>query len=432
MTKENFRHIIKNYAALATNPLRKDALDILEAGYEAILTKNVVRRAVTREGNTICIKDMNVCFDDYERIFFVGVGKCAVDAAETLEDIIGDNLTEGIVLDVKSGIFKKLTSRVGTHPYPTEQNVEAAKEIAAMLEKATEKDLVLTVISGGGSSLLCLPHELKCESITKITKGLMDKGAPIHEINTVRKHLSEIQGGWLAQMAYPAKVVSLIFSDVPGNDIGMVASGPTVLDTTTKVDAEEILMKYDAFNICEVPYCEILETPKDEKYFKNVHNILVVTNDTALEAMAKKADELEYGAVICSNCAQGEAREFGKKIASDEYAAKGCYLYGGETTVTITGKGAGGRNQEVVLGAFPYLREGMLIVGAASDGWDNSDVAGALADKEFFDGAEEMKLKPEDFLKENNSHEFFKRAGGHIQTGKTGANVADFYFVLVS
>jgi glycerate-2-kinase len=426
-------HIIKNYAALATNPLRKDALDILEAGYEAILTKNVIRGAVTREENTICIKDMNVCFDDYERIFFVGVGKCAVDAATALEEIIGDKLTEGVVLDVKSGIFKKLTSRVGTHPYPTEQNVEAAKEIAAMLEKTTEKDLVLTVISGGGSSLLCLPHELKCESITKITKGLMDKGAPIHEINTVRKHLSEIQGGWLAQMAYPAKVISLLFSDVPGNDIGTIASGPTVLDTSTKVDAEEILMKYDAFNLCEVPYCEILETPKDEKYFKNVHNILVVTNDTALEAMAKKATELEYGAVICSNCAQGEARDFGKKIASDEYAVKGCFLYGGETTVTVSNDaGTGGRNQEVVLGAFPYVREGMLIVGAASDGWDNSDVAGAMADKEFFDGAEEMKLYSQDFLEKNDSYEFFKRAGGHIQTGRTGANVADFYFVLVS
>jgi len=412
--------------------MRKDALDILEAGYEAILTKNVIRGAVTREGNTICIKDMNVCFDDYERIFFVGVGKCAVDAAEELEDIIGDNLTEGIVLDVKSGIFKKLTSRVGTHPYPTEQNVEAAKEIEAMLEKTTEKDLVLMLISGGGSSLLCLPHELKCESITKITKTLMDKGAPIRDINIVRKHFSEIQGGGLARMAYPATVVSLLFSDVPGNDIDTIASGPTVLDKSTKEEAEETLMKYNAFNLCEVPYCEILETPKDEKYFKNVYNILVVTNDMALEAMAKKADELEYGAVICSNCAEGEAREFGKKIASDEYAVRGCYLYGGETTVTIAGKGLGGRNQEVVLGAFPYLREGMLIVGAASDGWDNSDVAGAMSDKEFFDKAEEMKLYPEDFLKENNSYEFFKRAGGHIQTGRTGANVADFYFVLVA
>ncbi len=425
-------HIIKNYDALATNPLRKDALDILEAGYEAILTKNVIRGAVTREGDTICIKEMNVCFDDYERVFFVGVGKCAVDAGEALEEIIGDKITEGIVLDVKSGIFKKLVSRVGTHPYPTEANVEAAREIKAMLEKTTEKDLVLTVISGGGSSLLCLPHELKCESITKITKSLMDSGAPIHEINTVRKHLSEIQGGWLAQMAYPAKVVSLIFSDVPGNDIGTIASGPTVLDATTKADAEKILMKYDVFKTCEVPYCEILETPKDEKYFKNVHNILVVTNDTALTAMAQKASDLGYGAVICSNCAQGEAREFGKKIASDEYAVKGCYLYGGETTVTVSGKGTGGRNQEVVLATFPYMREGMLIAGAASDGWDNGDVAGAIADKEIFDSAQDMKLNSEDFLKENNSYEFFKRINGQIKTGRTGANVADFYFVLAA
>lgn len=423
--------IIKNYNTLAITSSRKDALDILEAGYEAILTKNVIRGAVTREGNTICIKDINVCFDDYDRILFIGVGKCAADAGQALEEIIGDKLMGGIVLDVKSGIFKKLKSRVGTHPYPSTPNVDAAKEIAAMLEKTTEKDLVLMIISGGGSSLLCLPHELKCESITKITKTLMDKGAPIREINTVRKHLSEIQGGWLAEMAYPAKVVSLIFSDVPGNDIGTIASGPTVLDTTTKVDAEEILVKYDVFNVCEIPYCEILETPKDEKYFKNVHNILIVTNDTALQAMAKEANELGYGAVICSNCAEGEAREFGKKIASAEYAAKGCYLYGGETTVTIVGEGMGGRNQEVVLGAFPYVKEGMLIVGAASDGWDNSDVAGAVADKKLSDAAKGMGLMAEDFLKHNNSYEFFKRTDGQIETGRTGANVADFYFVLM-
>lgn len=422
---------IKNYDALATNALRRDALDILEAGYEAILTRNIIHSAITREENTICIKGMNVCFDDYERVFFIGIGKCAVDAAQTIEEIIGDKLTQGIVLDVRSGVFHKLVSRVGTHPYPTEQNMEAAKEIASLLEKTTEKDLVLIVVSGGGSSLLCLPQDLTCESITKITKGLMDKGAAIRDINTVRKHFSKIQGGGLAQMAYPAKVISLIFSDVPGNDIGIVASGPTVLDTSTKADAEEILVKYDVFEMCDISYSGILETPKDEKYFENVHNILAVTNDTALEAMAKKSGSLGYGAVICSNCAEGEAREFGKKIAFQKYAAKGCYLYGGETTVTVSGDGVGGRNQEVVLGALPYLKEGALIVAAASDGWDNSDVAGGLADREFFLSAKEMGLNAEDFLKENNSYEFFRRVGGHIQTGRTGANVADFYFVLM-
>jgi glycerate-2-kinase len=424
--------IIKNYDTLATNDLRKKALDILESGYEAILTKNIIRGAITREGNDFCVKDMNVCFDDYERIFFVGVGKCAVDAASVIEEIIGDKLTEGIVLDVKSGVFQKLTSRVGTHPYPTEQNVEAAKEIEKMLEKTTEKDLVLTVISGGGSSLLCLPHEIKCGEVAKITKALMDKAAPIRDINIMRKHFSEIQGGGLARMAYPAKVVSLLFSDVPGSDIGLIASGPTVLDMTTKIDAEKILLKYDLFTVCDISPSDILETTKDEKYFKNVSNLLVATNTIALETMAETATKLGFPAVICSDCAEGEAKDFGKKIASDIYAVRGCYLYGGETTVSVSGTGSGGRNQEVVLGALSSIKEGMLLLAAASDGWDNSDVAGAVADKELLSLAKEKGLDPETFLKENNSYEFFNLTGGQIKTGRTGANVADFYFVLVA
>jgi len=424
-------HIIKNYGELATNPLRGDALDILEAGYDAILTKEAIKNTVIKTGDEIRFKDENVRLSEYERIFVVAVGKCAVEASAVLQDILGEKITDGVVIDIKRSEFQKMHSFIGTHPYPSEQNVLASKEIVAMLSGVTEKDLVITVISGGGSSLLSLPHKITTEELTAITKKLMDKSVPISELNIVRKHLSEIQGGSLAKMAYPAKIISLIFSDVPRNDLAIIASGPTVLDHSTKTDAEAILEKYRIRNECGLPDLETRETPKEEIYFANVRNLLVVTNDIALQAMAKKAEELGYATAIENNQVQGIARELGEEIAKKELLPKTCRLFGGETTVNIVADhGVGGRNQEFVLGGLPYLKEGVILVGASSDGRDYSDAAGAIGDKELFEKAKEKGLLPEDFLANNNSFEFFKQAGGHFHTGITGANVADLYFVL--
>ncbi len=424
-------HIIKNYGELATNPLRSDALDILEAGYGAILTKEAIQNTVIKNDGVIQLKNQNIRFSEYERIFIVAVGKCGVEAGKELEQILGERITDGIVLDIRAGSFKKLRSFVGTHPYPSDQNVIAVKEISAMISCLSEKDLVIAVISGGGSALLSLPHKITTEELTAITKKLMDKSAPIRELNVVRKHLSEIQGGSLAKIAYPAKIISLIFSDVPGNDLETIASGPTVLDYSTKEDAEVILEKYDIRKECGLPDLETMETTKDEKYFANVKNILVVTNDIALQAMAKKAEELGYSVSIENDRVQGIACELGEEIAKKELLSKTCLLYGGETTVNIVANhGTGGRNQEFVLGGLPYLKEGTVLVGAASDGRDYSDVAGAIGDKQLFEKAKVSGFLPEDFLANNNSFEFFKKAGGHIHTGGTGANVADLYFIL--
>ena len=424
-------HIIKNYRELTTNPLRRDALDILEAGYDAILTKKAIRNVVVKNDDIIHFKNESVSLSDYERIFSLAIGKCAVDAATALEEILGEKITDGVVIDIKSGEFKKMRSFVGTHPYPSEQNVLAAKEISEMVSGLTEKDLVMVVISGGGSSLLSLPHKISTEELTVITKKLMDKSAPIRELNIVRKHLSEIQGGFFAKMAYPAKVVSLIFSDVPGNDLGTIASGPTVLDQSTKEDAEAVLEKYNIRQECGLPLLETIETPKEEKYFANVKNILAVTNDIALHVMAKKAEELGYAVKIEDNRIEGIARELGEEMAKKELPPKTCLLYGGETTVNVVADhGLGGRNQEFVLGGLPYLKEGTVLVGAASDGRDYSDAAGAVGDKELFENAKEKGLLPDDFLVKNNSFEFFKQTGGHLHTDPTGANVADLYLIL--
>ena len=422
--------VIKNMVALGTTSLRRDALLILEAGYEAVLTERVIESEVEMRGEDICIKGKNICLSDYDRVFFVGIGKCAVDASMVFERILGDRITDGVVIDVKSGIFKRLRSHVGTHPFPSEQNISATKEVVTMLSGVTDRDLVLAVISGGGSSLLCLPHDMACETIRDITEALWRKGADIREVNTVRKHISDIQGGQLAKLAYPATLVSFIFSDVPGNDIGVVASGPTVRDDTTVEDAERILAKYDVLTQCSLPNCQLVETPKEEKYFSRVMNMLLVTNERALLAMKDKAEELGYRAEVRDTKLQGIASELGRLLANENVPDKTCVLYGGETTVNISGSGEGGRNQEFVLGAVDTIPSNTVIVAAASDGWDNTDTAGAIGDAGDRERASAKGISAEQFILANDSYRFWKIIGGAIMTGRTGINVADFYMVL--
>lgn len=428
----NEHSIIKNRSMLATTPMRDDALTILEAGYDAIKTDRAITNEVRREGDTLIIQGRQYDLALYDRLFFVGIGKCAADAAVILEDILGDHITEGIIIDVRGVPLKHIKSFVGTHPFPSEQNMAAAESIKELLEQTTERDLVLVVISGGGSSLLCLPHDVSCEVITEMTKALMEQGATIDEVNTVRKHTSDIQGGQFAQLAFPAHVVTLIFSDVPGNDIGTVASGPTVMDRTTKEDAERVLAKYNVRAICKFPDCEVIGTPKDIKFFERVENILLVTNERALRAMKTKADKLGYHAEIIDSAIQGEAREVGARLAREAGEEGVCLLYGGETTVTVTTPGKGGRCQEVALGALPYVDNHSILVAATSDGWDNTDIAGAIADSALRKKAESLSLDSNDFLQKNRSYDFFKRVEGYIDTGRTGMNVSDLYFVLTN
>jgi glycerate-2-kinase len=423
--------VIKNVEALSTSQLRRDALAILEAGYQAVLTERVVREQVSMQGNDICIKENAICLSDFERIFFVGIGKCSVDAAYVFEGIIGEHLTDGIVLDVKEGIFKRLRSYVGTHPFPSEQNISITKDILSMVGDITERDLVLVVVSGGGSSLLCLPHEMTCATIKQITEALWEKGATIGEVNTVRKHISDIQGGQLAKLLYPATVVSFIFSDVPGDDMSIVASGPTVRDTTTIEDAERILAAYDVINQCKLPDCALVETPKDDKYFRKVTNILLVTNKIALSAMEKRANALGYHATIRNTSLEGIAQDCGRTFAALPTVPGDCFLYGGETTVEVKAHGGkGGRNQEFALSAVATVPHDTIILAAASDGWDNTDVAGAIVDAGDRERARRALLDPELFLASNNSYAFWKANGGAIETGRTGINVSDFYMCL--
>ncbi len=426
------RDWIINKKEIATTPLRVDALSILEAGYDAIDTKTVIQEELKWDEatKTLCIQNENLCFPEYEHVYVVAIGKCAVEAAHAIEEIVGDDLTGGVVLDVHPGAFRKLKSLVGTHPLPTQENVDATKEIVSLLTEVGEKDLVIVVVSGGGSSLLCSPYEMSCATLSNITSSLMHAGATIQELNTVRKHLSKVQGGQLAKIIYPATVVGLLFSDVMGDDISMVASGAFSKDETTAEDASAILAKYEVLATCELPHCEVQETPKEDEYFRKVKTIVVVNNERALEAMKKKAEELGYRGVIVTRDLSGEARDVGLALSQETRGPHTAYIYGGETTVTVKGHGKGGRNQELALGALGSIQNNQVLISAASDGIDNSDRAGAIADSISKDAVHAMKLSITEYLEDNNSYEVWEKIGAHITTGITGSNVADLLLVL--
>jgi glycerate-2-kinase len=422
---------IKNFEELSITPLRRDALKIMESGLRAIDTRALIAELLVLEADRICIKDEVCSTANVENIYFVGVGKCAHEASIEVEAILGSQLKGGIVLDVAvpdSCTSTKIKCFSGTHPSPSDMNIEATREIIGLLKRATERDLVLFVVSGGASTLLCLPEEgYSCLDEELILKALFKSGADITEVNTIRKHMSLARGGYLAKYAYPAQVMALIFSDVPGNDLQFVASAPTVMDRTTISDADNILAKYGILQQCDLLHCGLIETPKEEKYFEMVRNILLVTNETALSTMRVEAEKLGYGVELYYNAMTGEARRLGGDIVSRLNTAgpKSVLLYGGETTVTITGKGKGGRNKELCMSSLLTIGDNMVLLSVNSDGHDNGENAGAIVDMGTKKLADMNGLNINSFLNDNNSEGFFAKIGGLVETGTTGSNVSD-------
>lgn len=425
--------IIKNFNKIATSESRKKVLQIAEAGLEAIQTTRVIKNTVRLKEDKLYVKDKIFNLKDFKRIFLIAVGKCSVDAILALEKILGDRLSGGILIDIRTPpAFKKIVAFRGHHPMPTKENIEATQKIIALLKKLKKEDLVIFLISGGGSTLLCDPAKLSYSEEAKILKTLFETGATIQEINTVRKHISLARGGHLAKYAYPAKVISLIFSDIPGDDLSFVASGPTIKDTTTIADAKKILEKHQVLKRCHLKDCDLIETPKDKKYFQNTENISIVSNKVALEAMFKKAAVLKLKPKICSSCLVGEARKVGQNILSEirNSPKNTALIYGGETTVTIKGNSKGGRNQELVLGALLDIKKGETVASLDSDGYDNSDFAGAICDIITRRKAEGAGINPQKHLERNSSYAFFKKIGDFILTGRTGSNVSDLIIAI--
>ena len=412
--------IIKNYKQLAISKERKDALNILNYGIEAVLIEKSVKEQIKLKKNILTIQNLTWDLSKYKRIFVVGAGKASIDLASSLEKVLGNRIIKGIVIDTRIKKLKKIIVKKGTHPLPSQDNIKATKEIVKILNEADKDDLVIILISGGGSALLSYPR-IKLNDLIKLNKALLSSGATIHEINIVRKHLSFIKGGQLAQLAQPAELITLIVSDVMGNNLDVIASGPTVLDKTTNKRAERILKKY---NISKQTFTE---TPKDK--LTNVTNILLITNKLAAKAMKEKAIKLGYKAKILSTNLTGEAKTIGKLLAKK--SKKGiCYIATGETTVKVKGNGKGGRNQEVALSALSKIKDS-LVLSCGSDGVDFiEDAAGGIVDEETIKLANKKNLNNEEYRKNNDAYNFLSKTNSIIKTGKTGTNVGDLMIAL--
>ncbi|MCS7103814.1 MAG: glycerate kinase [Candidatus Korarchaeum sp.] len=395
---------------------------------------------------------------NFRRIFVIGAGKASGLMAKAVEDKLGESISEGWVnvpakTEKTIGLSKIKLNPAG-HPIPDEGSVKGAKEILRIASMAEEGDLAIVLISGGGSALMEYPVEgISLEDLREMNRLLVLSGADIKEINTVRKHVSMIKGGRLAEAAYPATLVSLIISDVIGDPLDTIASGPTAPDETTFQDAWEVLRNYSLIEKMPSSVVKVIrdgmdgkipETPKPgDPVFENVTNIIVANNLKAIQTAEGVLRGLGYNTLLLGSRVQGEARHIGKMLAGLAASIKNegvpisppaAILMGGETTVTVTGKGVGGRNQELVLGAVRHVAglDGVAIASMGTDGIDGlSDAAGAICDGHTLERALKEGLKPEDYLRNNDSYTFFSWLGDTIMTGPTLTNVMDVMGVVV-
>lgn len=418
---------IKNYSELAITDDRKIVLDLIETAISSIQPQKVLDDNFSLKNSELKIKDKKFNLKDYEKVFLIGFGKGSARISYFLEQNLGDFLKKGFVIDTESEDFKKIEFVKGTHPLPSEENLDFTSNVLEQMKDLTEKDLVLVVICGGGSVMFESPN-ISLEKLIEVNQALLHSGATISEMNIIRKHLSKVKGGGLVKLLFPAKIVSLIFSDVPGNDLSVIASGTTVMDKTTVDDSWQVYNKYDLHKL-ELSENDFAETPKDENFFTTVENILVLSNLTALEAMKKKAEKDGIKAEIFSEKFQSEADLAGKGLI-EKTPKNSILLVGGETTVKVMNPdGKGGRNQELVISSLYDIDEDTIIASIDSDGWDNTSVAGAIGDARTLEKAKNLGINPMEFSKENNSFVFFKNVRDAIITDRLPSNVSDLIIV---
>ena len=417
---------IKNFDILATTPNRTMALELVEAGLAAINTEKVVLSSVSLEENILSVQGQKFNLSKFKRIKIIGFGKSSPEAALALEKILGNRITEGAVIGLKKTSSKYIKTFAGTHPKPSRENILAGEKIYEIIKDSKADDLVIVLVSGGGSALLCYPENEREQGI-KLYDSFLKTGKTIAEMNMVRKHLSLLKGGGLAKLAYPATIIGLIFSDVPGSVFESVASGPTYKDKTTIADAENIIRDN---NLGEF---DLIETPKEDKYFAKVHNFVLVSNKTAVEAMARKAQEFNLEAGVVSTELYDETEKAIEKIFF-LHKNNTVVLAAGEPKIEIKDKsGKGGRNLHMGLEALKKIKktgEDFVFISFASDGMDNSDVAGVIVDKTTIEKVEKLNLDVEDYINRFDSYSFFKKTDDMIMTGPTGANVSDLMILL--
>jgi glycerate 2-kinase len=435
---------------MAADTYDKAIEEIFRAAVHAVDPYSLVRSYVEGHGSLFPA-------DVSRRLFVIGFGKASCPMAAAVADAPSLIIDEGIVI-TKYGHctgpeFKKIRVHEAGHPLPDESGVRATNEIVDLLKKADADTLVICLISGGGSALLVSP----CEGVSlgdkqAITDLLLRSGANIHELNTVRKHLSMVKGGRLAELAYPARTISLIISDVMGDSLDVIASGPTSPDGTTFAEALAIVKRYGLIERVPGSVLEVLdkgaqglfpETPKHkDTIFEKVCNVIIGNNGRALHAAREKAGSLRFQAEIVSDAVAGEARDVGRDLARKAIEIKSakhssqpvCLISGGETTVTVAGNGRGGRNMELALSFASEIEGigGISLLSAGTDGTDGpTDAAGAIVDGDTVKRGRENGADVSEYLANNDSYTFFKKAGGLFVTGPTGTNVMDIQILAI-
>ncbi len=435
--------------------LRRDALAIFKTALKAADPTEAIRRNVQVAGSKLGLGPKQYDLERYRRIVVLGAGKASARMAEAIEKLLGRRITQGLI-NTKYGHtarVKRIELHECGHPVPDAAGVAGARRIADLAAGATRDDLVIVLISGGASALLPLPCEpIELEEKQETTRLLLACGATINEINAVRKHVSAIKGGQLARLAAPATVVALMLSDVIGDPLDVIGSGPTAPDASTFASAWRVIERYALRD--RIPGVvrdrleagllgEIDETPKPgDACFERVQNVIVGSNRLAVDAAALAARERGYRPVVLSTLIEGETRDVASMHAAilKEAIASGrparppvCFISGGETTVTIHGDGLGGRNQEFAL-ACALALDGIPNVAVLSGGTDGTDgptdAAGAIVDGQTPERARKLSLDPVQFLARNDSYHFFDALGDLIRTGPTGTNVMDIRLLL--
>lgn len=441
--------------------MRSEAKKLFHASIERVNPYEAVRGFIDLDGEKLILgrkigPETEFDMEKFHHVFLVGGGKATAPMARSIEDLLGDRIDEGII-NVKYGFTEKLSLTEiieAGHPLPDEKGVEGTKKILSLLEKAGEKDLVFSLISGGGSALLPRPaDQISLADKQDITRRLLECGASIDEINAVRKHISFSKGGQMARAAYPATTINLMLSDVVGDKMDVIASGPFVPDMSTFREAEKILEKYQ---LKDMPSSIrehmrkgvenlVPETPKEgEPIFERVYNFIIGSNILALEAVRAEAEKMGYHSLILSSMVEGETREvasvhmaIAKEILNSgrPVSPPACIVSGGETTVTIRGKGRGGRNQEFCLAAAMALMDLPPRVVVLSGGTDGNDgptpAAGAIVDPFTVKRGKKMGMDASDYLANNDSYHFFKKIDELLMTGPTNTNVMDVRIILV-
>jgi glycerate-2-kinase len=452
----NKTQLIENGETAITRKARQIALESLDTALTCVEPGKLLKSQVFMENSEFIAGEHRFDLSKIENIYVLGGGKAAGAMAGALEEILGMRIKEGVI-NVPDGDQHKthiVKKQEASHPIPDNRGVEGTRSMMSIAGKAHKDDLVIVLISGGGSSLMPLPRNgITLEDKQNITNCLLKSGARIQELNAVRKHISNFKGGWLAKKAFPASILNLILSDVVGDNLDAIASGPTTPDSTTFADARRVLEKYNLWKNAPLSIRKLLlsgakgciaETPKpDDSSFQKVKSLILGNCRSAAIAATRHLRAAGLNALLLTTTLEGEAKCAGDMLGTlansigrmnEPIPKPAAIVAAGETTVAVIGNGRGGRNQELVLGAALRLdgAEGVVVASLSSDGIDGpTNAAGAIADAKTVARATRKGIDPKKMLSQNDSNTFFTKLGDTIITGSTGTNVNDISVIIV-